>query len=460
MKDKAYFNIRLVVSLFLAAIHGFAPYAVAQGPDVIVADIQSISRWGKVGNITAYSIGTHSCNIGTERVSCISSNNQHPVTAQNMYRLKDGRFEQIGQSWLVHWFYVVNQSLCSPCYDPTNGTELGIGCSDPMSAYLNAVQVNMSMRSDVNPYTGYFPYPWTAPAPEPTIGKRIQVADDDLDPDLNPEALYFVEGHYIAADDVAAGNGDNNASWRRVIVSEPTTGVYDAVVTDLTQRGQSAIEAWQSYDPEVSIQSVDIPDDGRFWMGTKVTYMGNETWRYEYAIQNLNVNRAAGSFMVPVCSDVNITDVGFHDIDYHSGEPYDNTDWTIFRDENGVSWSSPQTYAQDANTNALRWGTLYNFWIEAKMGPSLNEVVLELFVPGTPSTVFVSTTVPGAYLVGDFDYNCDVDFGDFAILGLAWLSSPGDGNWNQDCDIHETAGPVIDMLDLAVFVGNWLTIAE
>jgi len=322
------------------------------------------------------------------------------------------------------------------------------------------VQAIMSMRSDVNPYTCYFPYPWTAPAPEPTIGRRIQVADDDLDPDLNPEALYFVEGHYIAPDDVAAGNGYNNASWRRVIVSEPTAGVYDAVLTDSTQREEPAIFAWQFNDPEVIIQSVDIPNDGRFWMGTKVTYMGNETWRYEYAIQNLNVNRAAGSFMVPVCSDVNITDVGFHDIDYHSGEPYDNTDWTIFRDENGVSWSSPQTYAQDANTNALRWGTLYNFWIEAKMGPSLNEVVLELFVPGTPSTVFVSTTVPGAYLVGDFDYNCDVDFGDFAILGLAWLSSPGDGNWNQDCDILETAGPVIDMLDLAVFVGNWLTIAE
>jgi len=61
---------------------------------------------------------------------------------------------------------------------------------------------------------------------------------------------------------------------------------------------------------------------------------------------------------------------------------------------------------------------------------------------------------------GDFEPDCEVDFYDFAVLALAWLSSPSDGNWNPDCDIHDIAEPVIDMRDLAVFVENWLTIVE
>lgn len=61
---------------------------------------------------------------------------------------------------------------------------------------------------------------------------------------------------------------------------------------------------------------------------------------------------------------------------------------------------------------------------------------------------------------GDFEPDCDVDFYDFGIFASAWLSGPSDGNWNPDCDIYETAGPVIDIQDLAVFVENWLMIVE
>ena len=57
---------------------------------------------------------------------------------------------------------------------------------------------------------------------------------------------------------------------------------------------------------------------------------------------------------------------------------------------------------------------------------------------------------------GDFDDNCDVDFGDFAILALAWLTEPGDMQWNPTCDISDPSDDVIDMLDLDVFTDNWL----
>ncbi len=60
-----------------------------------------------------------------------------------------------------------------------------------------------------------------------------------------------------------------------------------------------------------------------------------------------------------------------------------------------------------------------------------------------------------AYM-GDFDYNCGVNFADLSIFGLAWTSQPGDFNWDFACNISIPADNVIDKLDLAAFADNWL----
>lgn len=59
-------------------------------------------------------------------------------------------------------------------------------------------------------------------------------------------------------------------------------------------------------------------------------------------------------------------------------------------------------------------------------------------------------------LLGDFEMDCDVDLRDFAILSLAWMSGPGDGNWEPMCDISEPSDNFIDNSDLKVFTQNWL----
>jgi hypothetical protein len=53
-------------------------------------------------------------------------------------------------------------------------------------------------------------------------------------------------------------------------------------------------------------------------------------------------------------------------------------------------------------------------------------------------------------------YNSAVDLADFAVLTSAWLSHPGDGNWNPYCDISAPADNFIDVQDLAVLVQDWL----
>ena len=113
-------------------IHASSTDGFGGGPDVIVGDIPSIRRWGDTGGYTSFSIGTTSCNIGDTRLDWISSTNVHPVIAQNMYRVQNGRIEMLGISWLKHGFGVAAGSLCDTCTDPA-WTYLGVGCSDPRS---------------------------------------------------------------------------------------------------------------------------------------------------------------------------------------------------------------------------------------------------------------------------------------------------------------------------------------
>jgi hypothetical protein len=119
------------------------------GPDVIVWEIYGYNNYGPEGDYRAYSVGTKSCNIGDEELLWISSTNEHPVIAQNMFRLKDGRFEHIGQSWLKHGFAALNGTDCGDCQE-TGFDTLGIFCSDPYGPGLNGSQSSAGPKWEVN----------------------------------------------------------------------------------------------------------------------------------------------------------------------------------------------------------------------------------------------------------------------------------------------------------------------
>jgi len=57
---------------------------------------------------------------------------------------------------------------------------------------------------------------------------------------------------------------------------------------------------------------------------------------------------------------------------------------------------------------------------------------------------------------GDIDITYRVDFLDFALLAEAWMSEPGDDNWDAACDISEPNDDIIDGRDLGVLRDNWL----
>lgn len=268
------------------------------GPDVIVGDldgensgIPGVENYGTVGQIAGFSIGTISCNIGDQSLDWYSNNNQHPVIAQNMFRLNNGRFEHVGQSWLKHGLVALNQNLCSTCSDPGNDPQLHVDCSDPYSAGLNGNQVYLGPKREVNAHTGDFPYPYTGSGQTgDAIYKRLQVHTSDL----SGGGSFFVEGHYVTPDDAAAGNQSNNASYRPVTVAyNAANSRWEIALTGTTHREEPAIRAWKDADPSVLETDIHVPGEGLFLLAAKTADMNGGWYSYEYAVQNLNSDQSA-----------------------------------------------------------------------------------------------------------------------------------------------------------------------
>jgi hypothetical protein len=381
------------------------------GPDVIVGDIQDLTSYGSVGNISGFAVGTTSCNVGNQNLQWVATTNQHPVIAQNMYQLKNDRFQQIGMSWLKHGFLALTGNFCQCGCNGQGGTVLGVGCSDPYSSGLNGIQGSMGTgglgpRFEVNAHTGGFQFPYTYQGMTGNaIYKRLQVNNSDLDPAQDGGGLYFVEGHYVSPDDAATGNQNNNASYRKVRVSW-LVDTWTISVEDTTRQEQAAIRAWQDNDPTVSETDVQVQNDGLFVVAAKATPLPNGHYRYEYAVYNMNSDRSARSFSVPIVAGAIIENLYFHDVDYHSGDGiggvnYDGTNWTASVSSTSVTWST-ETFAQNESANALRWGTLYNFAFDADLVPDTipGPATIGLFKPAAPTEVDASTVVPSNDIVG------------------------------------------------------------
>lgn len=359
----------------------------SSGPDAVVMDVVGNQYWATIDGISAYSFGSDILNKGD---SPLPWNGQVGI-AQNAYRLKNSRFEQIGMSWVKVVGAVATDSVYCNCIPP-GSPALGIGCSDVYEATTNGSQPFLGPRSAVNAHTGTIPSLGGSVAN--ALERRLQVPVSDLDPALNLGALYFAEIQLISPFDINAGNSYNNSSHEpRTVQFFSQIGTFAFVTNGTTIAQLPAIFAWSAADPSVNIITVDVPDEGLFYVASHASEDGAGTWQYEYAIFNLNSHRSARSFSVPVPQGITVSDIGFHDVDYHSGEPYDGTDWVGVHENGAVTWST-QSYDENPNANALRWGTLYNFRFDADAPPAATTATIELFRPGDPNTISVTTRAP------------------------------------------------------------------
>ncbi len=423
------------------------------GPDVIYTNIGSISNHGVIGGIRAYTLGSYTCNIGDQNLLWL--NDGTPGLAMNAYRLHDGLLMQIGMSWVKHACCAAAGSGCGlPC-NGQGGNVLGVGCRDIYSSGWNAGQGFLGPRSGINAFSGAFS--GIPGGNGNAIFRRLQIVESELSSANYPGALYFAEGVYAATDDAQSANWLNNASYERVAIS-PGFVMSEAGPIQPTI---PAIHAWRDHgngvdtpDNTVQIVNADVPGEGRFIVGARAGDNGDGTWRYNYAVFNLNSHRSGGSFSVPVPSGVTVSNVGFHDVPYHSGEPYDNTDWTSSVDATSVTWLSPQTYAENPDSNALRWATMYSFWFDADAEPAEGEVTIGLFRPGTPVSVSAVVVAPGAQCLADINGDGDVDIVDLQLLLSDWgeCQVPPDG-----CPADVDGDGSVGIMDLLTLLANWGT---
>ena len=389
------------------------------GPDVIVGDLSGLSQPDtSSGTQVGLAVATDSCNAGTVDLDWIQTpSNDHPVIPQNFYRMSGGatnddRFEQIGQSSVKHAFTALTNNICGFGCNGVGGSHLGSGCSDPYSTSLNSGGSGHTLgsRAWINPFTGAYPRGDSATPPNSHTGHthtgpshRMLVEINDLNTTLNPGATYYVEAQYITPHEYVwcqahptECNMYNNVSHRKYTVSGTGSPFgFSTGVSTPTVREKPAISEWTG--AATTEIKPDPGNDGIAVIAYKVTNPSPGVWHYEYAIYNQNLDRAIQSFSVPVGSGVILSNIGFHAPPQHPGwagdgtvgnAGFSSTPWAQTLGAGAMTWNS-ETFAQNQNANAIRWGTLYNFRFDADQPPQVTSATVDFFKTGSPTTVAI-----------------------------------------------------------------------
>jgi hypothetical protein len=397
-----------------------APAGFNAGPDIIAGNMADLYVDGTVGTQNGLAMAVTSCNTGNTVVNFFAMpSTNHPAIAQNLYRMSGGsandeRFEQIGQAWVKHTYGAEQANSCFSCQPGGDFNHLGVGCSDTYFNFQSAVQGDLGSRAWINPFTGVF----QSNARDHTghnhtaVSHMIVVESADLNTALNPGATYYAELLYVTPDEYAwcqthpgQCNMYNNASYLRYNLTGTTNFTFSAVGSPV--RMTPAVNAW----PGATIIPIEpVPGvDGRAYLAFKVTGPVAGVWHYEYAIYNENLDRGIQSFSVPMLllpgvngSGPGPQNIQFHAPPQHPGFANDGTqgdagfssaEWSPSLDGVSLTWSS-ETFVQNQNANAIRWGTLYNFRFDSNAAPQAADATIGFFKTGAPITVAIQGPGP------------------------------------------------------------------
>ena len=109
---------------------------------------------------------------------------------------------------------------------------------------------------------------------------------------------------------------------------------------------------------------------------------------------------------MPLGAATNLSNLGFHAPPQHPGwandgtvgsAGYSSTPWTPTQSTNAITWTS-ETFAQNQNANAIRWGTLYNFRFDSDRPPQTTSATVGFYKTGAPILVQIQGPDQGPVL--------------------------------------------------------------
>jgi hypothetical protein len=364
--------------------------------DVSLINLSQVSQVALGGGYVAIAPSAVLKNVGLTEVPWISkfsppqppyNNDQHPYLAWNMYRLSNGRLEQIGMSGLKHAFLTLNTNCSCP-----SGSILWVGCEDTYGVSTNNSTGSLSPRAEINPFTGV----WTRcgsifdrncdgvqdsvpPFTGASDPRRLAVREVELQV---AGAQYFFDGWYVVRDDVDIFN---TMAYRSVT---PTFGGSSWSFGPMgPQIFGSVLDAWVSpTSPGANADTRRIKSNqGQMTLAVRATGVGGGRWRYEYALHNHDFAAMVGSIAIPIPAGSTVTNTSFHDVDNDG-----STDWVAAVSVTGTElrFQPPKNVGLPARFGQP-WGTIYNFGFEVDAAPSApgQQTIVISGVNGRPAPV-------------------------------------------------------------------------
>ena len=391
------------------------------GRDLGLATTSTISRYRRTGTypngVQAIGALTTCCNAGTSTIPFQAAMNpNHGFIHYIIARESNGRFEQISNyAWVKHTFGSNNNpGACGTCLNPNVTTSfVEPGCNDTYLASQAVDHFNLGPPDEVNPWTGlwnpicsYFDVgnppvavsqqcdgirsvtQTQASALNTAINLAMRVYDSDL---AVPGATFWYQSGYLVPGEAEALRGNNHGSRQFT----PTFGTTQWTLAD----GPSVLAGTilQRWTGASITSNTNGTDDGRYFVGVKVTGPTNGRYHYEYAVHNRDNARGAGALRIPICQHAQVSGFGFHDVDRNAV-----TDWTAAKVGSEIVFQTT-----GANQNPLKWNSIYSFWFDTDAAPDTGTVLLDQYAIGAGAlTVSVTSTTPSGVFNQNLGAGC------------------------------------------------------
>jgi hypothetical protein len=423
------------------------------GYDGALTNVSSSRVWGRrgpafPGGEVGVSFQNDLCNPGSIDLEWRAPMlPDHPKFSFLVSKLDSGRIVQISDwSYNKHAFLSLNNTgTCGgTCIQPpAGGQQMGVHCTDAYANSNNGDRFYLAPPSELNPWLGtwnpvgsYFDHG------DPNVGgaaasdgvrslssaqvsafdvvkNRVTIKEVDLQNIVSGNMFFQIQ---VVHEGEPASNRANNIMSRPFSLSWSGTAWSTVTLGSATQG--TVLTRWAGATLNTAGNG---NDDGRFTIANKVTGPVNGMWHYEYAVINVDNNRAGAGFHIPVCGGAVVQNIGFRDIDQNP-----LNDWTSSYTGSEVRWLA-------APGNPHNWNTLYNFWFDSDIGPASGNATIDEANPGPGALSFtVPTTVAGAQLVINLGPGCGTPSA--SLTANSW---PTAGNATFGLDVNTAPATVV-----------------